>query len=136
MAGEGFHGATVMERRKHGAQPGHPAAFEELVGQGVHPRFLDLPFGCRAVEPLEEFGKADHVHQLMGDNVEGEREKVNAGIPLDGSSNDVILEGISDFLAACCAGGKISGLEMKGHRDFNSLSSLSLIHISEPTRPY
>ncbi len=58
----------------------------------MHPRFLDLPFGGRAVEPLEEFGKADHVHQLMGDNVEGEREKVNAGIPLDGSSNDVILE--------------------------------------------
>jgi hypothetical protein len=36
---------------------------------------------------------------------------------------DVILEGISDFLAACYAGGKTSGLEMKGHRDFNHLSS-------------
>jgi len=36
--------------------------------------------------------------------------------------SDVILEGISDFLAACYAGGKISGLEMKGHRDFNNLS--------------
>ena len=37
--------------------------------------------------------------------------------------SDVILEGISDFLADCYLRGKISNLEMRGHRDFNQLSN-------------
>ncbi len=70
----------------------------------MHANFLSFLFHLGAVETLQEFGKADHMNQFMRNNVQRKREKLNNGVPLDRSSNDVVLkadlEEITGFAAA------------------------------------
>jgi len=70
----------------------------------MDPTFLRFLLCLRTVKTLEEFGEANHVNQFMSNNIKGERKKVNDGIPLNRSSNHVILkadlEEVTGFTAA------------------------------------
>jgi hypothetical protein len=69
----------------------------------MHAAFLDFLLRGRAFEALKEFGEADHVNQLMGNDIERKREKVNAGIPLDRFANNVILQADLEIIAGFAA---------------------------------
>ena len=58
----------------------------------MHSNFLGFLFQFGAVKTLEKLGKADHVYEFMGDNIEGKGEKLDDGIPLDRSSDHVVLK--------------------------------------------
>lgn len=66
---------------------------------------------CDAFSGMKKLG-----YQYVGVEVVGD---------YDGNApSDTILRGIAQFLADCYLSGKIVELEMKGHRDFNHLSSV------------